>query len=69
MFIFAWCAIVLHYLIQHIVIDDLSRPLTTILKPTVYTDVPINQAEGFMFAVGVSSPKNFNTLISDVATL
>lgn len=73
LFIFAWMGVVLHYLIRHICLDTLDRPMTLIQQPNFYgpDKVPITTEQGFRFAIGVSNPKNFNdgSSYSDVVTL
>lgn len=59
LFIIAWCALVLHYLIIENVIDNLDRPVTSFTKPNFYKDSPISDTSGFYFAVGMSDTKNF----------
>ena len=61
LFIFAWIGVILHYLIRDIVMDTLDRPLTIITYPNYFgpTNQPISTKDGFKFAVGVSSVKNF----------
>lgn len=60
-FIFAWLAVVLRFLIIQTVVQNLDRPLTTRILANYYGDdlVPFTASGGFKFAVGLSSVQNF----------
>lgn len=47
LFIFAWLAVVLNYLIQDINKENLDRPLTEILYPNYVVNEPIQQQNGW----------------------
>lgn len=38
LFIFAWCGLVLNYLLRQMVFEQLDRPLTTIVNSNFYVD-------------------------------
>jgi hypothetical protein len=61
LFILSWLAVVLRYLVITIVYEDLDQPLTTMLYQNYYgsKNVPLNMSQGFRFAIGLSSVKNF----------
>lgn len=58
--IFAWCAIVLNFLIQQQIFVTTNHPLTTILHRNHFANnEPLKQQSGFQFAIGLSSLKNY----------
>lgn len=62
LFIAAWVGVVLNYLIQQIVIDDLDRLPTVINRANYYGGVPLTSEDGFYFAIGISTPKGYYVL-------
>ena len=59
LFIFAWLAVVLRYLIISICNDYIDRPLTTTIFENYYNSVPLTTKQGLFFAVGLSSIQNY----------
>lgn len=59
--IFGWMACLLRYLIMTIVVENRDRPLTTITYPNFYGEknLPLQQRQGWKFAVGISSVADF----------
>lgn len=55
LFIFAWLAVILRFLIMSISNDFIDRPLTTTIFENFYDAVPLTTKQGLFFAVGMSS--------------
>jgi uncharacterized metal-binding protein len=59
LFIFAWLAVILRYLIMSIGNDYIDRPLTTTIYENYFENVPITSKQGLFFAVGLSSVQKY----------
>lgn len=59
--IFFLVAVVAQWRIREVMFQLNTKPLTSILYPNHFDEVPLRQQHGFQFAVGVSSVRNFDT--------